>query len=463
MSMAKAAGGAALRRTPRERLVRGGAWALIGRALTLPVGLATAMLLTRLLPPADVGAYFLAVSLAWLLAIVAQGGMARPMVKLIAAALATARPVAARRAVGIGVAVTAVGSLLLAPALADGPGRSLIRLLVDGERLSGLLVALALLMVAFAAIDLFAEALRGLHDLPSASLHGDLLLQRLLVALALAGLWLAWGRADLAHVVAATLLAATVALLAAGAVLWRRIGALGRDGSPWPVAEVLRHGPPFLAHRLGLWVLAGADLWILGVFRPAAEVALYGVASRLAAVVAVPIAVCNGALAPLAADAHGRGAAGELERLVRAAATLSAVPALLLAAAFWLLGDAVLRLAFTDRYAEAALILGVLALGRWLQVALGAAAVTLTMAGHQQGVMVITVLTSVATIAADVAVAPAFGALGVAVVTAGSLGISSALLAWLLWRRRGIRSWPGLSASEIGQLAAALRPPRRSV
>ena len=68
-----------------ERLVSGASWAFLGRMLALPVGLLSTMLLARLLSPADLGAYFLAFSLANLLAILAQLGLGRPMVKLIAA------------------------------------------------------------------------------------------------------------------------------------------------------------------------------------------------------------------------------------------------------------------------------------------------------------------------------------------------------------------------------------------
>ena len=118
-----------------QRLIRGGGWVLLGRAVALPLGLLQAMLLTRVLVPADVGAYFLAISLIVPLAVVSQLGLSRAMVKLVASALAMERPNAARHAIRVAIPTTLIVGGLLALGVADGPGRWLTSLLQDGERL----------------------------------------------------------------------------------------------------------------------------------------------------------------------------------------------------------------------------------------------------------------------------------------------------------------------------------------
>ena len=74
----------------------------------------------------------------------------------------------------------------------------------------------------------------------------------------------------------AALGAALVVLALALGQLWHRMAGLGRYGARWRTAEVLGHGLPFLLMRVNVWFTAGADLWVLGMFRPPEEVAIYG-------------------------------------------------------------------------------------------------------------------------------------------------------------------------------------------
>ena len=163
----------------------------MARAIALPLGLLQAMLLTRMLAAADVGSYFLAVRLIGLLAILAQVGLARLMVKLVASALALDRPEAARHAIRVALLVTLAGGVLLALTAADGPGRWLTTTLNDGRALRAVLPILAITVLAFALIDVIAETLRGFHDLRAASAFSDYLAQRGLLVLALGVIWLA--------------------------------------------------------------------------------------------------------------------------------------------------------------------------------------------------------------------------------------------------------------------------------
>ncbi|MCE3247246.1 MAG: polysaccharide biosynthesis protein, partial [Geminicoccaceae bacterium] len=252
---------------------------LLGRAVALPVGVLQAMLLARVLAPADVGAYFLAISLVMPLAIVSQLGLSRPMVKLVASALALERPNAARHAIRVAIPTTLIIGGLLALGVADGPGRWLTSLLQDGERLRAALPILALMGLCFALIDLMAETLRGFHDLRAASAFGDFLVQRLLLVLALAVLWLGAWPVDVGDVLTLALLAALFVLALAAGLVRRQLRALPRRGARFGTGEILRHSAPFLLVRLNVWITAGADLWVLGMFRPPEEVAVYGAAS----------------------------------------------------------------------------------------------------------------------------------------------------------------------------------------
>jgi O-antigen/teichoic acid export membrane protein len=145
-------------------------------------------------------------------------------------------------------------------------------------------------------------------------------------------IWLSAWPVDLERVMLVALGSATAVLLAGSLVLRRRLVGLARHGAGLTTGAVLRHGPPFLLVRLNIWLLGGADLWILGMFRPAEEVAIYGAASRVALIAGTPLVVANAALAPISAELHSQGQRQRLERLVQAAATLSTLPSLLVVA-----------------------------------------------------------------------------------------------------------------------------------
>ena len=447
-----------------QRLVRGGGWALLARGVALPIGLLQAMLLTRILTPAEVGAYFLAISLIGLLAILAQGGMSRPMVKMVASALATDRPLAARHAIRVTLLVTLAGGALLAVALAAGLGEGLSAMLEDGEALRAVLPIIAAMVLAFALIDVVAETLRGFHDLRAASAFGDFLAQRAALMLVLGTIWLAGWPADLTTVLAAALAAAVLMLALALGQLRRQAGKIGRHGARWRTGEVLGHGLPFLLMRLNFWFSAGADLWVLGMFRPPEEVAVYGAASRLAVIVGTPLAVSNAVLAPVIAELHSRGERTRLEKVMRAAATLGVLPSLVLAALFFALGDQILRIAFTDAYADGWLVMVILAIGQLINVLFGSCGLALTMTGHQREVVVVSVLAGLVTLVAYYLVAPAYGAPGVALVAATALIFHNLALAGLVRWRLQMITWGTFSPSSLrrfaNELTGALGRPR---
>ena len=64
----------------KQKLVRGGAWALTGKILAALSGLGVNALLARLLTPEEMGVYFLTLSLVTIASLFAQMGMTQTVV-----------------------------------------------------------------------------------------------------------------------------------------------------------------------------------------------------------------------------------------------------------------------------------------------------------------------------------------------------------------------------------------------
>jgi O-antigen/teichoic acid export membrane protein len=448
-------------RTLAQRLLHGGSWALLGKGLTYPVGFGLAMVLARLLSPGDLGGYFLAMSVVGLVAALSQLGLSRAMVKLVASALATNRPLAARRALRVGILAVGLAGSVAATLLADGPGLWLTGLLQGGEQLQAALPWIALLAIAFAATEFSAEVLRGFHDLRGASLLADNLLQRLILLSLLTVVWVGTSPPRLDQVLLLALGAALAATAIGAMLIGRKIAALGHHGPSMRVREILRHGPPFLLLRLNFWLLAGAGVWVLGMFRPPEEVAVYGAANYLALLVLAPFTVVNAVLAPLVSELYSQGNMPMLDRVTRGAAAIGLLLTLPVTAALAGFGELVLSIVFGETYTQGRTILMALTLGRCIAIAFGSPAIALTMTDHQRDVLVVASTISLATLAGYVLLAPALGAEGVACVSALSFALQSAVLALVARRRLVIATWPEFSFAAFKRLVIELTRARR--
>ena len=71
----------------KERILSGGLWAFGGKAAMAPTGLASNVLLARLLSPQDLSAYFLAFSVVSFGAVLGSLGLGQTVVRLVAESL----------------------------------------------------------------------------------------------------------------------------------------------------------------------------------------------------------------------------------------------------------------------------------------------------------------------------------------------------------------------------------------
>jgi O-antigen/teichoic acid export membrane protein len=414
----------------KKRLLSGGAWAFAGRVGMVVVGLVSNALLARLLSPQDLGAYFLAVSIMLFGATAGSLGLNQAVVRFIAESLGNKQFQRARRAVvlasgygalgafGVGLAYLLFGHLIGrdlfgAPALVSVTG------LVAGG------------IVAMSLQQLLAEVFRGFYDIRLASLFGGLSSAIFLVT-CLGLLWALEGQATLVVVMFLSAGSSFASVFLGGWLLRRKVTALPREGTEGWIRHkhILRVAWPLLITNLALLILTQADLWILGAFRSQEEVAIYGAAARVVFLLAMPLLVVNLVVMPLIAEMYAQGRRTELERTLRASATLAGIPASLTLLGFVLLGAPILGLVYGDYYRAGAVVLTLLSLGQLVNVWTGSSGITLMMTGHQFVMMAITVVCGAVTIATCLGVVGQYGSTGVAAAAAGGLALQSVSM-WL--------------------------------
>jgi O-antigen/teichoic acid export membrane protein len=225
----------------------------------------------------------------------------------------------------------------------------------------------------------------------------------------------------------------------------------GRKSDPKKVLrEALSISLPLLIVSLVMMVRTSGDIWTLGAFLPQEELALYGAANRLVSMVTMPMVIVTAVVPPLMAEMYSQGNREDLERALRAMATLTGIPALLASVGCIFFAGPILGLVYGSYYREAAVVLALLSIGLLFSVLAGSCGIVLSYTGHQKTQMVITIATSAATLVAMLATAEPYGIAGVAVSrTAGQVLQNGIVLLVVkqktgMWTHVGFRAIPQL-------------------
>lgn len=404
---------------------------MLGKALTAGSTLIVHALLTRLVTPAEYGAYNLAMSVVIVGAMAAQLGLHQAVVRVVAEALGTGHPGRARAVVGMVYRYALLGAGGVAVLLLGGGGSWLTLVVWDSPLLASVVGGLTVWVVAMAYQYLTSECFRGFQDLRLATTFGGVITGGLIV-LSLATVLVVRGASRLEEVVWISVAATGVSVLLGLVALRAKLRPLGSP-EPYPRRKLFGIALPMWVNSVTTFALMRSDLWILGAFMPKDEVGFYAAAAGLVATVSMSLILVNLVVPPFIAEMYARGETARLQRVLRTTATLAGVPAFLALMAFVLFGGPILGLVYGADYRVGATVLALLSVGKLVNVATGSCGVTMGMTGHQTKLMTITIATSVLTVGAALLVVRPFGTLGVASTVAAGTVIQN-LSMWLATR-----------------------------
>ena len=440
------------------KLVTGSAWAFTGKIASAFCGLAANAILARLLIPEALGAYFLTYSLVSIAALVAQLGLGQTVVRLVAESMSRDLPGRAAKSVRLVIRLGGLGVLIVAAALILGAGTWLAWEVFDSTLMAGVITLVPLWVAVTAFPNLLAEIFRGFHDIRLATLFGGVV-TTVLNALLFAGLWLLQGHSSLEDVLILAIAAGTTNTLMAGIFLWRKIRPMEGNGQI-ATREVLTISWPLWLSNMTLFILTQADLWILGIYRAPDEVAVYGAAARLVMAVATPLIVANAVLPPIVAEMYTQDRKQELQRALRATATIAGIPTIAVLIVFMFFGAPIMGMVYGDFYRTGATVLVLLSLGHLVNAAAGSCGLVLMLTGHQMAMLRISLFSGVLAILAMLWAAPRYGPVGIAAVAATGMTLQNLLM--LVTAHRRTQIWTHVDLRHLLAIPVVFRALRPS-
>jgi O-antigen/teichoic acid export membrane protein len=456
-------------RSVRRRLLSGSAWVLGAKVATLLVGIGIQVLITRLLTKSQVGVYADAFAIALVGAAAAQLGLDRAVVRFVAGAIGLGQlgraRIAMRTALVYGT-LTAVGVGLV---LSLGPGQWLADHVFGDPALAVAIPLTAGWLISLAVQSLMVESFRGMSRFAAATLLDELFVDFcsltvfaiLFATVSHAGPMPRDGRLGIhgPQIVIGVWTGATALAIAVGlTMLLRRYRSLKGTGD-MPRKEMFRTAWPLGVTNVGILLLgSGVDVLVLKAFVDSGTVGVYASAARLVVFVATPFVVFSGVIPPLIAELHAQQKMRQLERALRAGATLAGLPAFGVLLIFLLFGPWVLGVLYPSGYAVGAPILAILSIGRLFSIWSGSAGVTLMMTGYQRVMMWLTIVCGVVSVLLGIGVAYLLHtrsysaldiAIGVACATAGTQVLQNSAQLILVRRRLGIWTMIHFSPMEL--------------
>jgi O-antigen/teichoic acid export membrane protein len=436
-----------------DRIARGSAWTLSTRmAAMFCVFLANALAARELRGDHgySFGIYTLATSIITTAAILAHFGLPRTVVRLVAEAMARDQPGVVKGTIQKVNRLNIVGGVVVGAILLFGGGEFLAHH-VFSRSSKGLQLVMVMIAAWSAAEGIrftASEAFRGLRDIRLASVLGDAC-RSVLMALGFVVIAVTSHTTTLRVAVAVSLAASTLTMVLAVVFLWLKTREIKVRPSRVSTAMVVAIAIPLTLTDLTGMIVNSGDNFIVGIFRPAQDIGVYGGAGRLVTLLSLPLFVMNGVVAPLIAELWTKGQKKQLETMLRGATTLASIPCLLGLIVFVLAGSRVMQLVYGPRFGRGGHILAILAVGVFFGVAAGSCNFALIMTGHHRLVAIAAGITLVATIGGEVIGARIDGLTGIAIASSGATVLQNALLTGMAKRRLGIWTQASLSPKKV--------------
>lgn len=423
----------------RNRFISGGSWALSGKIISSASTLGANILLARLLSPEDMGSFFLAFSIVTIFTIIAQWGLGRGIVKLVASELAVCNIAQARSAIISSLIIVVFISLVLAVLIYSPAGEWFLNKLSGTNSLVSIAGMLGLWIFVLSLQGIVSESFRGYHDIRMATIFGGML-TAILAMLFYLFVWLESGDFELVDAVQLAIFAIAISLIIGGVFLSKKTGKKERGGNT-QISKMFRFGLPLMLTNLSIFATLEFHMWVLAYYQPETEVALYGASLRLVLLIGMPLLIINAVIPSMVADMYSLKQYKRVQNLLQKTATIMIVPATIVFIVVALYGAEILGLVYGDSYTVGYIPFVILAIGQFINVLTGSPGILLTMSGHERVVFKTALFASILGLMTSLIGVQTYGAAGAALGYAVGIITNNMAMCVYSWQKLSIRTY----------------------
>ena len=422
---------------------KGSSIAMVYKVAGAGIGYVFFWVISRLYGADLVGIFSLCWTILLFLSILGKAGMDSSIVRFIASFLGRGEGKSImhiyRRGLSIVLIFSIVAALLLM--LFRHP---LGRLFFETENSAWLLSIVAMALVPFSILTFSSEALRGLKKIGYYSLlqNGSVYLSILIIILIM---WLSGFNND--YVLQSLVI--SISLIAFGSMmLYRTIeknslrNLIQNDNVEIiPYRRILNISFPMMIGNALFILLNWTDILVLGIYRTDADVGIYNIAVKIAALNSIVLAAINTIAAPKFAEIFNTGKRSGFRRMVKQIAminTLLSLPVFIIILIF----PQQLLVLFGPEYAAGKSALMFLAVAHFSNAICGSTMYVMNMSGMEKTGRNIMIVSALINVSLNFLLIPRHGLMGGAIATLSSVLIWNAISVISIYRKHGFYTFP---------------------
>lgn len=424
-------------------VLNGAAVALMLKVLGAGLTFCFNLLLARTLGAEGAGLYFLALTVATIATVVGRMGLDNTLLRFTAENAAVGDWVAVKGVYWQGMRLAILASLtsaiimfFSAPLFAD--------MVFHKPELISPMRWMALAVVPMSILILHAEMIKGLKRI-----RDSLLVYGVGVpALSLVGLYFLGSTYSVQGAVWAYTIAVLLTMIVGAMFWWSAVPQLRNIAGHFEIRELLESSRPLWGAKLLSMITNWTAILVLGIWGTEEDIGTFSIASRTVMVTSLVLMSVNSISAPKFATLYKNGeikALGLTARNTTKLTTFMASPLLLL---FLFYPKGVMQI-FGSDFESGTILLSILAIGQFVNVASGSVGYLLMMTGNESLMRNIAAFIAAMSVFLNIVFISFYGAVGAAIVTTICLSLQNIISVYLVWVRLRIFTVPFVKTGKI--------------
>jgi O-antigen/teichoic acid export membrane protein len=393
----------------KKNIFKVGSIALLARGSVVLLGLTISVVAARVLDAENAGWFFLYLSYATFVSIVARFGLETAALKLISKAKAFEEKWVAGDIYLKIIKFLTIQSLIVCTLF------SVILFFLPYELHFVQIITISGVSFFFSYQYFYSESLRGFGGLIVPAFFGGVLSSLLTVSFLFSYLLLSEQPLTFSALLLMMVVAGLLNVIFSQIYIKKGFCSEPNiEKSEYVMENVYDISPSLGVRSVLAFALSNADLWILSFYYEPAVLAVYGAVSRFLFIINFGLQVVNTVVAPKITKLHYSEDLIKMEKLIRTSASLAFIPTLLIVLLLLIFGDEMLILTFGSSYADGYEILVILLVGRLANALSGPCGYTLMMSGYHQYVTKSVLIVLCGTVLSGLILINFYGVLGLA-------------------------------------------------